>query len=474
MRKTRDLIFDILVLLSDAVAIIAAYVVAYGIRAKLVDKPLAYPYGFINYIESIIYFLPLWILIFALAGLYKNNRSQKRLDQFGQILIATASGTMLLILVDFYRTTPLFPSKGISILGFGLSFFFVLIGRELLMALRKSLIRRGKWVKRVAIVGPDNKVSSRVREALIAEGGQTVAVVSNTPWSHKVRQFKSIDSFVKQIDHIGIDELVQTNPNLNHDEELELIRTCHSRRINYRLVPNIIGLATAHQELTAIDGVPVIDIKPTPLDGWGRILKRSFDTASSLLGLIILSPLFLVIAIIIKVKDPGPVFYRQRRLSRDGETIRIIKFRTMKREYSGVPDKQAFAKLGRPELYDEFIKQKKLPDDPRLSKIGRWLRKTSLDELPQLLNVALGQLSLVGPRPMLKDELERYGQENLSSILSLKCGVTGLWQVSGRSDIGFASRVKLDLYYVENWSLWLDLKIILKTIWVVIKGKGAY
>lgn len=474
MRRTRDLIYDVLVLISDVAAIIAAYTVAYGIRAKLVDKPLAYPYGFLKYIGAIIYYIPIWILVFAMTGLYKSRGTQSRLGQAGQLLIATASGTMVLILVDFYRQAPLFPSKGISILGFGLSFLFVLMGREILHHGRRWLVAEGRWTKRVVLVGAEDETAKRIIEVLKPEGGRIVAVVSQQHWSVSARRFNTPSEFIKKLSQLHPDEVIQVDPNLSHDSELELIRACHRNGVNYRLVPNMVGLATAHQTLTTIDGVPVIDIKPTPLDGWGRIVKRSFDFVGSLAGLVVLSPLFLLIGLLIKITDPGPIFYKQRRLSREGKPINIFKFRTMQKAYSGVPDRLAFEKLGQPQLYQEFAKEKKLSNDPRLSKIGSWLRRTSLDELPQLANVLVGQLSMVGPRPMLEDELERFGNTNLTSIFSLKCGVTGLWQVSGRSDIGFKGRVRLDLYYVENWSLWLDVKILLKTVKVVLKKQGAY
>lgn len=474
MRKTRELIYDLLVLLSDVLAIISAYVVAYAIRAKLVEKPLAYPYGFMKYLRAIISFLPLWIIIFAAVGLYKTGRSQNRLAQLGQLIVATAGGTLALILIDFFRTTPLFPSKGISILGFGLSLLFVVLGREVLHSIRRVLIRAGKWTKRVALIGKEDQTATRILKALKNEGGKIVAVVAERKWGNNYHHYNNVEEFITHLKQLQLDEVIQMDPELNRTSELKLVQACHAHKVSFRLVPNIIGLATAHQELSTLDGVPVIDIKPTPLDGWGRIIKRVFDFVAALLLVSILSPLFLVLALIIKLSDNGPVFYRQHRLSRDRASVNIIKFRTLQPAYSGLPDKQAFSKLGKPELYDEFMKEKKLADDPRLTRLGGWLRRTSLDELPQLFNVLSGQLSLVGPRPMLEDELERFGDKNLSSILALKCGMTGLWQVSGRSDIGFEGRVRLDLYYVENWSLWLDIKILLKTAGVILRRQGAY
>jgi exopolysaccharide biosynthesis polyprenyl glycosylphosphotransferase len=252
-----------------------------------------------------------------------------------------------------------------------------------------------------------------------------------------------------------------------------------TNHIGYQFVPNQLGIFAAHSEINTMAGMPIVSIRRTPLEGWGRILKRAFDLVASLLGLIILSPLFLLIALAIKLTDPGPVFYRHKRLSRSGQYISIFKFRTMKEKYStgkgfsGKTDADIFRELGRPELVEEFAKEQKLKNDPRVSAVGSYLRRTSLDELPQLINILVGDISLVGPRPIVDAELEKYGVEQ-SKLFALRPGLTGLWQVSGRNDIGYDERVKLDIYYIENWSLGLDIKIILRTIWIVLTRRGAY
>ena len=212
---------------------------------------------------------------------------------------------------------------------------------------------------------------------------------------------------------------------------------------------------------------------------WAEIVKRALDVTVACVGLLVLSPLFLAIALAIKLTDRGPVFYRHRRLSRVGRSTEIYKFRSMKVEYStgeGFGDRtdgDVLALLGIPELAAAFERAQKLPNDPRISRIGSFLRRTSLDELPQLWNVLKGELSLVGPRPIVIAELERYG-DGQEMLLSLKPGLTGLWQVSGRNDLDYSERVRLDLYYVENRSFLLDLKILLRTPMAVILRRGAY
>jgi exopolysaccharide production protein ExoY len=209
------------------------------------------------------------------------------------------------------------------------------------------------------------------------------------------------------------------------------------------------------------------------------VVKRGFDIVVSLVALVLLAPLFLAIALAIKLADPGPVFYRHRRITFGGQQLEILKFRTMHarhstgKKFGGRTDADVFAELGCPELNHEFGEHQKLRDDPRVSRIGAWLRRTSLDELPQFWNVLKGDLSTVGPRPIVQTELNWYGDASALLLLA-KPGLTGLWQVSGRSELSYEDRVDLDLQYVNNWSVLLDLKIVVRTLPAVLSGRGAY
>lgn len=211
-----------------------------------------------------------------------------------------------------------------------------------------------------------------------------------------------------------------------------------------------------------------------------RFLKRAVDLVGALAGLVLLAPLFVVVAALVKVTDPeGPVLYRQQRLGRGGKGIGVLKFRSMLWRYSTGPNRpyqtavEAFRALGRPDLCAEFEQHQKVTDDPRVSAVGNFLRRTSLDELPQLINALQGHLSLVGPRPITAAELARYGHHG-ETYLAVKPGITGLWQVSGRSDTGYDERVRLDVAYVTTWKLTLDLVILVRTVRTVLAGKGSY
>jgi undecaprenyl-phosphate galactose phosphotransferase len=198
--------------------------------------------------------------------------------------------------------------------------------------------------------------------------------------------------------------------------------------------------------------------------------KRVFDIIASAGLLMVLSPLFLVIAAAIKLEDAGPVAYSHRRVGKNGTLFPCLKFRTM---VTDAESRLAEWQNSNPELHEQFLQTFKLKDDPRITPIGRWLRRTSLDELPQLLNVFQGQMSLVGPRPVIIQELEQYYGPVASLYLQVRPGLTGLWQISGRNETGYDERVRLDEWYILNWSFWRDIIILIRTVWVVLSGEGA-
>lgn len=243
--------------------------------------------------------------------------------------------------------------------------------------------------------------------------------------------------------------------------------------LDYQFIPDHSALFTSRHSVELLGAFPVINVHTTPLIGNGRVAKRVMDTVLGTLGIIVLSPFLLLIALMIKLSDPkSPVLFKQKRLTRFKKSISIYKFRTHNRTYNGLSPEEAFIKMERPDLLKQYRDNgDQLIDDPRETRFGRLLRRTSLDELPQLFNVLKGDISLVGPRALVPAELENY--EFKSLILSVKSGLTGLAQISGRKDISFEERRKLDMYYVQNWSIWLDMQIIFRTIYMVLSGRGA-
>jgi exopolysaccharide biosynthesis polyprenyl glycosylphosphotransferase len=221
-------------------------------------------------------------------------------------------------------------------------------------------------------------------------------------------------------------------------------------------------LQTRHIEMNIWGDVPLLELKRTPLDGWGRIIKRIVDIVGSIIALILSSLFFLIVPIIIKFDSKGPVFFKQKRVGLD-KNFNFLKFRTMKE--------------GAQKEHNKLMKEHgimfKLKNDPRITKVGKFLRKTSIDEIPQFINVLKGEMSLVGPRPPMPEEVAHYSNWQ-KKRLGVKPGITGLWQVSGRSNLSFEEWVKLDKFYIENWSFALDMQILFRTFIVLINKVGAY
>jgi exopolysaccharide biosynthesis polyprenyl glycosylphosphotransferase len=486
MQKKSELFFNLILLPIDFIAIIGAFTLAYIIRVKLEARPVPNPLGAILFLKIFLVIVPVWILIFAVTGLYSQTSLRGRLEELGKIFVAVSGGTMFVVMVDFVSRQPVFPAKAIPFYGYGISLVLVTAGRQVVRAVQRSLFRIGVGVHRAVLIG-SGEIAQRI-EADLKEtsksGYQIVAAVDSAAGASKrlpdLKVYKRFKQFLSGEKTSDLDEIIQADSALEAEEVLELVNYASNHHLVYRFVPNQFGLYATNSVMSTLAGVPVIAIKQTPLDGWGRIIKRTFDLAGATIGMILLLPLFMAIAVAIKAADPaGPVFYRHKRLSRNGQIIYLWKFRTMYEKYCNGEGRtytsaiEVFKGMGRPDLIEEWKADQKLRLDPRVHPAGRFLRSCSLDELPQLLNILAGDLSLVGPRPITEEELGRYGDVG-SIFLALKPGLTGLWQISGRNDIGYGERVKLDIYYVENWSLWLDVKILLKTIAVLVRRTGAY
>jgi undecaprenyl-phosphate galactose phosphotransferase len=289
----------------------------------------------------------------------------------------------------------------------------------------------------------------------------------------KYKVFGRISSFNKFINLLEISTVVVAIPSLKKDKLIKLTNNVHKYSRKIIFVPDLQGIALLNTELNSLftEQLFLMELNNNLKSTFNQLLKRSFDIIVSISLLPILLPIIGIIGILIKLDSKGSIFFIQERLGKDGKTFKCIKFRTMYEKNEEILRK--YLKQN-PKAKEEWEKFKKLKcNDPRITKIGKWLRKTSLDELPQIFNVLKGEMSLVGPRPYLFRELQEM-KEYKDTILLSKPGITGLWQVSGRNDLEFDYRLKLDTWYVLNWSLWLDVVILLKTVKVVLKGEGAY
>jgi exopolysaccharide biosynthesis polyprenyl glycosylphosphotransferase len=478
MRNNASLVYSFCLMIGDALAIIVAFTIAYILRVTLNHTPISEHVGAHDYIVILISLLPFWILIFALLDLYKIRVYEKRFSELGRLLTGSFIGILLVISYSYFTNTAIFPARLVTLYGFGLAFVCVLLFRTLARGLRRELFSYGIGINNILLVG-DTKTTQRLIDALgnsHITGYRILGVVGGVKHLlQKDRAYHQYKNFTAAVEHLGrgqIHTIMQTELYANSERNDEILTYAQEHHVAYRFVPGNSELFVGKIEVDLFHAVPVIAVHQTALIGWGRVVKRLADILLGSLFLLLATPVMLVIAIIIKLTDSGPALFRHERLSRFATPVRVFKFRSHRVGYSGLEPEEAFAKLGKPELAKAYRENGDyLPNDPRVTRIGRFLRRYSLDELPQLINVVKGDISLVGPRSLVAYELGKYAQMNL--ILSVKSGLTGLAQISGVSDLSFDERRKLDLYYVQNWSFWGDLVIVLKTFWVVLFHKGT-
>jgi exopolysaccharide biosynthesis polyprenyl glycosylphosphotransferase len=366
----------------------------------------------------------------------------------------------------------------VSLYDFGLAFFIVFLFRTVARGIRRELFSYRIGINYVLIVG-DTRTTHLLMDALAnpdESGYKVIGVVGGIKHQLKTNAsyplYANFADAVAELDTQQLHTIIQTELYADSERNDEILTYSQEHHIAYRFVPGNSELFTGNIQVDLFHSIPIIAVNQTALVGWGRIVKRFVDIILAGIMLIIASPFMLVIALIIKLSDGGPVFFRHERLSRFDTKVRIFKFRSNKTVYNGLEPEAAFTKMGRPELIKVYRENgDQIPNDPRVTPFGHFLRRTSLDELPQLINVVRGDISLVGPRALVAYELERFAQKNL--ILSVKSGLTGLAQISGVKDLSFEERRKLDLYYVQNWSFSGDLIIVIKTIWVVLFHKGT-
>jgi exopolysaccharide biosynthesis polyprenyl glycosylphosphotransferase len=475
MKNNASIVYNFSLIIGDFLALVLAFVIAYILRVSLSSRVLSEQISSQDYFKAVLVVVPFFILIFALLGLYGNRMHEKRFSEFGKLLVGVFVGILFVISYSYIVNTPVFPARLVVLYSFLLAFTLVLLFRTIARGIKRQLFRYGSGINNVIIVG-DNKLARSLIASLAnaAVTGYRVRAIVGSHAGRPDTHYAHYKSFAEAVADLGSDThtIIQTELYADGEKNDEILTYAQEHHIAYRFVPGNSELFTGNIDAEVFHSVPVIAVHQTALVGWGRVVKRLFDIIAGGLGLIIASPFLLVIAILVKLSGSGPVLFRHERLSRFDSKVKILKFRTHKTEYNGLEPEEAFTKMGRPELIKEYrASGDQLENDPRVTRIGRFLRKYSLDELPQLINVVRGDISLVGPRALVPYELEKYAQKNL--ILSVKSGLTGLAQVSGRRDISFEERRALDLYYVQNWTFWDDIVILIKTVWLVLRHKGA-
>ncbi len=471
LRREEDANFIIFAYLSDVGLTLLALFVAYQARLQL---PLGVPLTQDNIFLDVGLFVTvvvIWSMVFFLLHVYDARHTLRAADELRTLTLAIGLAAFVFagVLYISYRDTP-----RLMFIYFILADFIFLVGYRWTMrlALRWAGARQLS-PRRILIVGAGSvgrAVAQKIQEQAWT-GLQLVGYVDDDPEKQKqtwmgAPVLGSLKDTVALVNEYKIDQVVFALPLRAHEALREIILDLYEHPVRIFLAPDVLDLAFFNVTMENWDGIPVLGLKEPVIDGMDRVIKRTFDLVVALLTLLFLWPVMLLIAIAIKLDSPGPIIFKQDRVGENGQIFKVYKFRSMYQD----ADQRLKEVIQRTEDGKIIHKRK---DDPRITRVGRFIRRTSLDELPQLFNVLKGDMSIVGPRPEIPFIVQHY-ETWQHKRFAVPPGITGWWQISGRSDKPMHLHTEDDLYYISHYSPWLDIQILIKTIGVVIRGKGAY
>lgn len=469
--KRSEIFFGAIQAPIDYAMIVLAALTAFAIRdipQVIALKEKLYNFPFDAYLEIVLLLAPLIILLYAVEGLYEMRVTRRFWREAFDVFKATSLGLIILIVAIFLKRE-WFSSRFIILAGWAFVVFYVVFARYLVRSIQQwLLVNRGIGVYRVLLIGSNGKLRSML--SLFRKRPELGYVVVDHIEDASITHIKEIR------ERKGIDEIILCDPTITDLEQEKLLDFCEINNIAYRVLPTT--LQTSRFSLGVFNGEPIIEFEHTPLDGWGKVVKRTFDIVGGTILTILFSPLMLLIAIAIKIEDPkGPIIYKNERIGESGEKFFVYKFRYMLWKYCITkenPDFEAAVAYEKKLIEERNVRKGgvlyKIKDDPRKMKVGAFIEKYSLDEILQFVNVIKGDMSLVGPRPHQEREVDRY-KEYHRRLLTIKPGITGLAQISGRSDLPFEDEYRLDVFYIENWSPWFDITICLKTVGAVLRRR---
>lgn len=470
-----NLTFTALRLPLDAIALACAAASAYLLRYSRFAtevRPILQDIPYSAYIQTSVTFIGVWIVMFIIAGLY-STRPVRAWNELGRVILACTAGAMILIASVFFRRE-LTQSRFIVIAIWGFSILYVYFGRLVLRVIQHQLLRLGIGHEHIAIIGSDQQAQNLgdiFKQSPIF--GFTV-VKQIHGWGDAQKELLKSAVTRRQVDGV-----ILADPDLPKEKALSVIAFAKKHHLHFRYMADLFAARFINIEVSTPGGVPLIEVKPTPLDGWGRIAKRAEDVFFSVILLILTSPIWIVGSLLVLIEDGFPILYKSERVGEKGQLFMTYKLRSMYKKFSIGPQ---FADTKKNlELEKKLIKEKsikkgpvyKIAEDPRVMKVGNFLRRWSIDELPNFISVLKGDMSIIGPRPHQPREVDKYSDEQLM-VLTIKPGITGMAQISGRSNLAFEEEARLDTWYIENWSPMLDLYILLKTPFAVLQRDGAY
>ena len=462
--------------LADVLLASLAFGLAYFIRYQLqILRPVGEPFQstFEPYTPYVILYTGLLFLSFQGSRLYRRVRGRSWMDEVSIIVNGVMTTTVLLMAVSFVLQ-PLVFSRLLIIYVAAITIVLLSVGRIVQRTVNARLRARGIGVNRVVVVGAGD-VGRAVLRTMIARkelGYYPLGYLADDPSQPRVdlgriKALGDIDDLAATLRQQPVDTVIITLPWTYHNRILKLVSICQDADVDVQVVPDVFQLNLRQVQVDNLDGIPLLHVNNfAAFPGINRLVKRAIDVAVVVLAAPLWILVFAVVALAIRLESAGPVLYTQRRIGENGRDFEMIKFRSM------IPNADA--------LRDELVRQSgedprhpKIKNDPRITRVGRVIRALSLDELPNLINVLRGQMSLVGPRPPTPEEVALYEPWHMQR-LSIMPGLTGLWQINGRSDVPFDEMCLLDIYYIENWSVKLDAQILMMTIPRVLLRQGAY
>lgn len=462
---------------ADAAALLFALFAAGLIRFGSVGARVAFedPLLDISFWELSIVVVPLWLCVIALTGLYDLDRVSAGISDAGRVARALSVGVVIIIFVTYALRMPGL-SRGWLLLAWSLSIVCVVLVRMFLGAGVTYARLRGRMLQPVIVVG-SNAESSDIIRILGANPGSGLVPIGCLTSSQAERLeldycsgdvpvLGSAREIQQVIAETGSTSVIIASSAFDHDVLARMVAELRDCDVDVHVSSGLFEVLTSRVLVSEIAGVPLITVKGAPLSKANLVVKRGFDLTVALAIIALGLPVWAVIALAIKVQSPGAVFYGQERVGRDGVRFKMLKFRSMYRDADARLAELQHANEASGPLF-------KMRDDPRVTPVGKFLRKFSLDEFPQLINVVRGEMSLVGPRPPLPHETEKYSRNDWRR-LEVVPGMTGLWQVSGRSSLTFDEMVRLDIYYIENWSVGLDVNLLFRTVPAILLARGAY
>ena len=460
--------------LTDTLMVTIAFAISYIIRfeTSIAIFSLNNESSLFFYMRVVGVLLPIWLLIFFLFGLYTRQNLVSGTKEYSLLFRACTTG-LLFIIVSGFLEPDLILARAWVLLAWLFTFMFTMIGRFSIRRIIGYFRTKGYFLASAIIVGTNDEAFSLAAQLSDWEysGLHLFGFIEDETADYEPNMDLPVLGGMTELDEIvrefGIEELIIATSAISRDRRLEIFKQFGvSDKVRVRLSSGLYELITTGLEVKEVASVPLVMVNKVRLTGMDELLKLILDYCITLPGLLFVLPILGIITLLIKWDSPGPAVHRRRVMGVNGRQFDAFKFRTMYVNGNEILEQH-------PHLKAELALNHKLKDDPRITRIGQFLRKTSLDELPQLLNVLKRDMSLIGPRMIAPEELEKYSQWNIN-LLTVRPGITGLWQVSGRSDLNYEARVNLDMYYVRNWTLWLDLRILLQTPLAVLKGRGAY